>query len=99
MKRGSGKPHNKATGVFASGKWRGRCVGCEPPMAPGRPHRTLERRLGDDRGYPGMPNVVVRLGGAHTFCTPPQHHHHSLLDVPSSRPSTFVPCLRSPPPP
>ena len=34
-----------------------------------------------DCGKPGRPNVVVRLGGAHTFCTPPQHRRHSPLDV------------------
>ena len=39
--RGVGKPHNKGTGVCLSGMMRGRYVGCEPPMTPGRPHMTL----------------------------------------------------------
>ncbi len=39
--RGVGKPHNKGTGVCVAGMMRGRYVGCEPPMAPGRSHMTL----------------------------------------------------------
>ena len=64
---GRGKPHNKETGVFSSGKRKGRYMGCESARAPGRHHMTPERQLADDCGSPGRSKGVTTQGGSHIF--------------------------------